>query len=59
MALLDPFDGRDQLAIYQFMDRGPDRYCPGCTAFTNNVPEHALAMLADRGISWFTVSNMH
>ena len=40
------------------MDNGPDHFCPGCTAFTNNVPDHALSMLAERGISWATVSNM-
>ena len=57
-SLLDLFEGRDQLATYQFMDNGPDHFCPGCTAFTNNVPEHALVMLAERGISWATVSNM-
>jgi predicted dithiol-disulfide oxidoreductase (DUF899 family) len=28
------FDSRDQLAVYQFMDLGPDQYCPGCTKFT-------------------------
>jgi predicted dithiol-disulfide oxidoreductase (DUF899 family) len=42
--------------VYQFMDRGPDEYCPGCTHFTNNVV--ALATLADNGVSWATVSNM-
>lgn len=56
--LADLFEGRPELAVYQFMDNGPDDFCPGCTAFTNNVPEHALAILADRGISWATVSNM-
>jgi predicted dithiol-disulfide oxidoreductase (DUF899 family) len=56
--LLDLFEGREQLAVYQFMDNGPDHFCPGCTAFTNNVPEHGLIMLAERGISWATVSNM-
>src|SRR6266540_1137705 len=30
--LLDLFDGRGQLVVYQFMDNGPDDYCPGCTA---------------------------
>src|SRR5215471_10111748 len=35
--LLDLFQGRRQLMAYQFMDRGPDTYCPGCTHFTNNV----------------------
>ena len=54
--LLDLFDGRDQLAVYQFMDLGPDDFCPGCTAFTNNVTD--LAALAEGGVSWVTVSNM-
>jgi predicted dithiol-disulfide oxidoreductase (DUF899 family) len=57
-SLLDLFDGRDQLAVYQFMDVGPDNFCGGCTAFTSNVPEHGLAMLAEAGMSWATVSNM-
>jgi predicted dithiol-disulfide oxidoreductase (DUF899 family) len=54
--LLDLFEGRDQLLLYQFMDVGPDGLCPGCTHFTNNVV--GLAMLAESGISWATVSNM-
>src|ERR1700733_7792254 len=54
--LLDLFDGRDQLVVYQFMDRGPDEFCPGCTAFTNNVAD--LGDLADTGVSWVTISNM-
>jgi predicted dithiol-disulfide oxidoreductase (DUF899 family) len=57
-SLLDLFEGRDQLAVYQFMDVGPDRVCRGCTAFTDNVTGHALSMLADNGISWADVSNM-
>lgn len=56
--LLDLFEGRNQLVVYQFMDNGPDDYCPGCTNFTNNVPATGLAGLADRGVSWATVSNM-
>jgi predicted dithiol-disulfide oxidoreductase (DUF899 family) len=52
------FDGRNQLALYQFMDLGPDKYCPGCTHFTNNVPTTAIANLAQCGITWRTVSNM-
>jgi predicted dithiol-disulfide oxidoreductase (DUF899 family) len=55
-ALADLFDGRDQLAVYQFMDVGPDQYCPGCTAFTNNVTH--LDALAETGVAWATVSNM-
>jgi len=54
--LLDLFDGRTQLAVYQFMDRGPDAYCPGCTWFTNHVVN--LAALAECDVSWATVSNM-
>ena len=54
--LLDFFDGRPQLAVYQFMDNGPDAFCPGCTHFTNNVIQ--LATLANEGVGWRTVSNM-
>jgi predicted dithiol-disulfide oxidoreductase (DUF899 family) len=54
--LADLFEGRDQLVAYQFMDLGPDKYCPGCTAFTHNVAD--LDDLADSGVSWVTVSNM-
>ncbi len=50
------FEGREQLAVYQFMDRGPDTFCPGCTAFTNGVTD--LDTLAECGVSWATVSNM-
>jgi predicted dithiol-disulfide oxidoreductase (DUF899 family) len=57
-SLLDLFEGRNQLVVYQFMDLGPDHYCPGCTFFTDNVPVAALTPLADLGISWATVSNM-
>jgi predicted dithiol-disulfide oxidoreductase (DUF899 family) len=55
-SLVDLFEGRDQLAVYQFMDRGPDEFCPGCTAFTNNVTD--LDTLAGAGVSWVTVSDM-
>jgi predicted dithiol-disulfide oxidoreductase (DUF899 family) len=54
--LLDLFGEQSQLIVYQFMDRGPDEYCPGCTHFTNNVV--ALATLAKNGVSWATVSDM-
>jgi predicted dithiol-disulfide oxidoreductase (DUF899 family) len=54
--LADLFDGRDQLVIYQFMDLGPDAYCPGCTGFTDNVPD--LGTLTGSGVTWVTVSNM-
>src|ERR1035438_10284361 len=54
--LLDLFAGQRQLVVYQFMDNGPDDYCPGCTHFTSNVA--GLAALADSGVSWVTVSSM-
>ncbi len=54
--LLDLFAGQPQLVVYQFMDNGPDDYCPGCTHFTNNVAD--LATLAENGVAWATVSNM-
>jgi predicted dithiol-disulfide oxidoreductase (DUF899 family) len=57
-SLPDLFEGREQLVVYQFMDNGPDQFCPGCTHFTDNVPIDALARLADKGVSWATVSNM-
>ena len=56
--LLDLFEGREELMVYQFMDNGPDDYCPGCTWFTDNVPVTALPALAAKGISWATVSDM-
>jgi predicted dithiol-disulfide oxidoreductase (DUF899 family) len=57
-SLLELFDGRGQLAVYQFMDNGPDHFCPGCTHLTDNVPDPAIGRLADAGVSWVTVSNM-
>jgi predicted dithiol-disulfide oxidoreductase (DUF899 family) len=57
-SLPDLFEGREQLVVYQFMDNGPDHFCPGCTHFTDNVPVDALDRLADKGVSWATVSNM-
>jgi predicted dithiol-disulfide oxidoreductase (DUF899 family) len=54
--LLDLFGAQPQLVVYQFMDRGPDEYCPGCTHFTNNVA--GLPILANNDVAWVTVSNM-
>jgi predicted dithiol-disulfide oxidoreductase (DUF899 family) len=54
--LLDLFGDNTQLVVYQFMDVGPDAFCPGCTHFTNNVAD--LAEIAGAGVSWATVSNM-
>jgi predicted dithiol-disulfide oxidoreductase (DUF899 family) len=56
--LLELFEGRQQLAVYQFMDVGPDNFCGGCTAFTDNIPPAALSDLAERGISWANASDM-
>jgi len=57
-SLLDLFEGRSQLVIYQFMDNGPDHFCPGCTWFTNSVPTTALPLLAAIDVTWVTVSDM-
>src|SRR5580700_11301617 len=54
--LADLFEGRDQLVVYQFMDVGPDGFCPGCTWFTDNVAH--LDGLASAGVAWATISNM-
>lgn len=54
--LLELFEDQVQLAVYQFMDRGPVEYCPGCTWFTNNVVN--LPGLASCGVAWATVSTM-
>ncbi len=54
--LLELFEGRSQLAAYQFMDVGPDKLCPGCTHFTNDVVN--LTGLAKAGVSWATISDM-
>jgi predicted dithiol-disulfide oxidoreductase (DUF899 family) len=57
-SLLELFEGRAQLVVYQFMDNGPDAYCPGCTHFTDNVPITALPPLGETGVTWVTASNM-
>jgi predicted dithiol-disulfide oxidoreductase (DUF899 family) len=54
--LIDLFEGRPQLVVYQFMDVGPDGFCPGCTHFTNSVVD--LSGLADNDVSWSNASNM-
>jgi predicted dithiol-disulfide oxidoreductase (DUF899 family) len=61
--LLDLFEDRPQLVVYQFMDNGPDEFCPGCTFFTHNVAAFTdnvagLPSLAKNDVSWATVSNM-
>jgi predicted dithiol-disulfide oxidoreductase (DUF899 family) len=56
--LLELFDGRRQLVVYQFMDLGPDQYCPGCTNLTDNIPAVGPDRLAEQGVTWVTVSTM-
>lgn len=58
LTLHDLFDGRPQLVIYQFMDLGPDKFCPGCTGFTNNIAMNAMPYLHQQDMSWCNVSNM-
>jgi predicted dithiol-disulfide oxidoreductase (DUF899 family) len=54
--LLDLFGDKDQLVVYQFMDNGPDDFCPGCTNLSQQVTD--LPGLARGGAAWATVSNM-
>ncbi|MDE9364903.1 DUF899 family protein [Luteipulveratus sp. YIM 133132] len=56
VTLLELFGEKHQLALYQFMNLGPDRFCPGCTNFTDQVV--ALDTLAENGVAWRTVSDM-
>lgn len=56
VTLRELFGDHRQLALYQFMNAGPEAFCPGCTYFTKNVAN--LAGLARNGISWATVSDM-
>jgi predicted dithiol-disulfide oxidoreductase (DUF899 family) len=55
-SLLDLFDGRDQLVVYQFMDVGPGDFCPGCTNFTNSVTN--LASVNSRDVTFVIASDM-
>jgi predicted dithiol-disulfide oxidoreductase (DUF899 family) len=55
-SLLELFDGRGQLVLYQFMNLGPDAFCPGCTNFTNNVTN--LAAINERDITFVIASDM-
>lgn len=54
--LLGLFAGRRQLVVYQFMDNGPDDYCPGCSGVMDNVGH--LAHLNARDVTFVAVSNM-
>lgn len=56
VSLLDMFDGRRQLVVYQMMDLGPDDYCSGCASFVDNVGQ--LAHLRARDTTFAVVSDM-
>jgi predicted dithiol-disulfide oxidoreductase (DUF899 family) len=56
-SLLDLFEGRRQLAVYQFMDNGPDDFCSGCASYTDSVPA-TLAHLHARNTGYVCVSDM-
>jgi predicted dithiol-disulfide oxidoreductase (DUF899 family) len=56
LSLHDLFDGRRQLVVYQFMDLGPDDFCPGCTNFSQSVAN--LAGLNSSDVSFVIVSDM-
>ncbi|TDD52910.1 DUF899 domain-containing protein [Kribbella antibiotica] len=56
VTLLDLFGDHQQLAVYQFMYTGPERFCSGCTHFTQQVTD--LDGLARGGVAWATVSDM-
>ncbi|MET9273994.1 DUF899 family protein [Kribbella sp. NPDC003557] len=56
VTLRELFGEHRQLALYQFMNAGPDAFCGGCTYFTQNVAN--LDGLARNDIAWATVSDM-
>ena len=57
--LIDLFEGRRQLVVYQFMDNGPDDYCPGCSAYTDNTDTApGRTDLHRRQTSYVTISDM-
>ena len=56
VTLRELFGEHRQLALYQFMNAGPDAFCGGCTYFTKNVAN--LAGLAGNDVAWATVSDM-
>ena len=55
-SLLDLFEGRRQLVVYQMMDNGPDDYCSGCAAVMDSVGH--LAHLNARDTTFAVVSDM-
>ena len=58
VTLTDLFGKNDELFVYQFMDAGPDKVCPGCTWVIDNLPMRGLARMVQGGVSWATVSDM-
>ena len=57
--LLELFQGRRQLVVYQFMDNGPDNYCPGCTTYTDNTDSATgRPYLYRRDTAYVTISDM-
>jgi predicted dithiol-disulfide oxidoreductase (DUF899 family) len=51
------FEGRRQLVVYQFMYKGPNDFCPGCTNFVNNIPAIGPADLTSRGVTFVVVTD--
>lgn len=61
VSLLDMFEGRPQLLLYHFMfapgvHGWPTAGCPGCSMFTDNIGQFAMAHLNARGVSLALVS---
>jgi predicted dithiol-disulfide oxidoreductase (DUF899 family) len=53
--LLDLFEGRRQLIVYQFMfDPAWEKGCPGCTGYVNALGD--LSMLGERNTSFVLIS---
>jgi predicted dithiol-disulfide oxidoreductase (DUF899 family) len=57
--LLELFQGCRQLVVYQFMDNGPDDYCPGCTTYTDNTDSATgRPYIYRRDTAYVTISDM-
>jgi len=54
--LIDLFGKYRQLAVYQFMNIGTDRFCPGCSQFIDNVGR--LEHIQARNATFVVCSNM-
>lgn len=55
-SLIDLFDQRRQLIVYQFMDLGPDHFCGGCSSYTDNIPN--LTRLRARDTNYVHISRV-